>query len=397
MNGQLPRLLLVSDEPIGFGGRGSTEALLRLFQEYPQDRLMIAQTQGLLPEAQSRIGCQDYRSWSLPWDRLLRTRLTVPANIMKVVHHRYAFRYYADAAKAAAPDAIVTLVHANGWILARRIAERLQIPLHLIVHDGPDHFHLTYPLTGSFMRKEFERACRQASSRWSICTALDQYIEQITGVPGNVLSPLRSADDKPLSVKVAGAPANQAVFFGALVSVSTTEMINAAASQLARFGGALHAYGGISPKVAASAAWKNRTFIHHGPFTDRNEFLRFCQRSYGLMYLPFPFDDIETRFSFPSKIVDYTLTGLPILVQAPPSSPLGKWCSEHPGAAIFVRELGPQAIEASIKALLESAEMRARYAIGALNAGECEFGFERNWKRFIATLSGRDSRLDKKS
>lgn len=285
------------------------------------------------------------------------------------------------------PDAIVALVHANGWVLARRLAEQLDIPLHLIVHDGPDHFHQNYPILGRFMREEFLRACRQAVSRWSICTALDHHIEKMTGIPGDVLPPLRRADDISPKQGALKGPANHAVYFGALSSVSITSMMNDAARELARHGGILHAYGGVSPNVAASAAWNGRQFVHHGAFRDRDQFLEQCRQSYGFMYLPFSFEDENIQLSFPSKLVDYTLPGLPILVQAPANSPLGVWCHEFPDAVLFVSECRADALRMPIEALVGSAEFRSRLTHEGLKAGARYFGFERNWKRFVETVS----------
>ena len=380
--------MLISDDPISLQSRSSSETLVRLFQNYPANRLTIIQTQGAGPAEDLRIPAQAYYFWRVPWDRVLHTRLNVPANIMKAAHHRWTYRRYADSAKTFAPDAVITLVHNNGWVLACRVAEQLDIPLHLIIHDGPDHFRLSCPISGRFMRKEFMRACRQASSRWSICAALDRHIERITGVPGDILPPLRYPNDKPPTGPEPNGPVNQAVYFGALNSLSITLMMNDVARELARSEGALHAYGGVSPNVAASVAWKERQFVHHGAFGDRNEFLEHCRRSYGFLYLPFSFEDESFRFSFPSKLVDYTTVGLPILVQAPALSPVGVWCSEHPDAALFSGERGPGAMAKPIEDLLGSADLRYRLAESALTTGERHFGFEPNWRRFVDAISG---------
>ena len=76
------------------------------------------------------------------------------------------------------------------------------------------------------------------------------------------------------------------------------------------------------------------------------------------------------RFSFPSKIVDYTLVGLPIIVQAPPPSPIGVWCGDHPEATLFVGEPGREVLGRAISALLDSEDLRSRLAHGAVQASE---------------------------
>ena len=229
--------MLISDLPVCFGERGGTEALVRLFQNYPCDRLIVVQTQGGLPEPEQRLLCRGYRAWQLPCDRLLRTRLSVIANSMQAIHHRYAFWRFIKAAEADAPATIVTLVHGNGWVLARRIAAQLSLPLHLIIHDSLDYFEFNYPIIGRMMRREFQLACRQASSRFSISAALDRYIEQMTGIAGQIMPPLQRPDDQsPRRVSV-GTTANQAVYFGNLNSVSIIPMMNDFAREIACWGG----------------------------------------------------------------------------------------------------------------------------------------------------------------
>lgn len=384
MTSRLPRAVLVSDEPIELYGRANTEALARIVQHYPAGNLTIVQTQGVLPEADRRIThYQKYQLSAVPWDRLLRTRMSLPARILKVAHHRLTWRSFSASLRAHGPEVVIAFVGGTGWVLALRAAEQLKLPLHLIIHDGPAHYYLTDPVAGPFLTREFKRACRRATSRWSVCAALDQHIEQMTGVAGQVLPPLQRAEDEPVHSPVLKAPANQAVYFGGLSSISITSMLNDVGRQLNELGGMLHAHGGVSPDVAISEPWKNRCFQHHGAFGDRNRFLEDCRHAYSFMFLPFSFEDENTRFSFPSKLADYTLVGLPILVQGPPSSPLGVWCAENPDAVLFVDERGPDALRSSINALIDSIDLRFRLAKGAIKAGQKDFAFTPNWHRFI--------------
>jgi len=381
------RLLVLSDVPVIAGSRGNSEALARLLEYYPSESLVIVQTQGVMPLPEQRIPCLGYHRWAVPWDRFLRTRLSVPANILKTYCHRFGWKRYVRAAEDLAPDAIISLVKGNGWVLAARIAAALEIPLHLIIHDGPSHFQLNQPLSGGWLTNAFKDACQQAATRWSICAALDQHITEMTGVPGQVLPPFRKRGDKGTPTDSLSVSNKDAVYFGALESSSITAMMNDLARVMERLGGRLHAFGGVSPNVAASNAWQNRQFTHHGAFDDRDAFLKICRVSYGFMYLPFSFDDLSTEFSFPSKLIDYSLVGLPILIQAPPSSPLGVWCIENSEAALFVREAGEQALGLAVRDLMNSPELRLRLAHGALAAGARDFEFDANCKRFYEAIS----------
>lgn len=379
--------MLISDVPVCKGGRSGSEAMARLLSSYPTDHLIIAQTQGALPSADRRLPGVTYQSWIMRWDRLLRTRISRSASILKCIHHNLIWRSRTEAARLFAPDAILALVHGNGWLLASRVAEALRIPLHLIVHDGPSHFQLNDPIIGAWLTREFTKVCRQAVSRWSVCSALDQHITEKTGVPGHVLPPLRAPNDTTSPVSMPTAPSFDAGYFGGLTSVSVVEMINTLSDALAVFGGKLHAHGGVSPNVENSTEWKKRRFEHHGEFGNRQAFLDDCRRSYRLMYLPFSFSDESTRWSFPSKLIDYTLTGLPILAHAPASSPLGRWCLDNPDAALFVDGVAPHNLTQALEQLAASEILQLRLARGAQVAGERDFAFEPNFRRFTSLIS----------
>lgn len=391
MRQELPRLVFISDVPVGQNMRSGSEALARLLGHYPADKVTIIQTQGILPALSNRVTHTRYIRWALPWDRLLHTRLTVPANILKTLHHMAFYKRFAEMVRDLSPDLIVTLIDGNGWILAQRAAAQLNVPLHLIIHDGPEYFHLEYPLTGGLARKEFISACGLAASRWSICAALDNHIERMTNLPGNVLMPLRKASDKSPNIRVIDNTPDHAVYFGGLSSISISQMLNDLALELARVGGKLHVFGGVSPNVLDSSPWRRRAFDYCGPFMDRDNFLDQCRVSYKFMFLPFSFDDDSRKFSFPSKLIDYMLCGLPILVQAPASSPLGTWCAQRLGATQFVGEKGAPALRPAVEALIGSASLRRSLAEGAVQAGEADFAFAPNWRRFIDGITGDDT------
>lgn len=387
MNNNFPKLLVISDQPIS-AGVGSSEALRRLLERYPSEKLFIVQTKGVLPKLDKRIKGAAYTRKTVIFDRALRTRFSTPANLLKALSYLSGMNSLTKHARRISPDAVIALVWGNGWVAARRVAQNLGVPLHLIVHDGPMHYQLDFPVIGPLLRREFTAACRQAASRWSISYALDQEIQRITGAPGDVLPPFRDVDDFPIDFPKTEAPNADAVYFGSLTSRSICQMMNDCATELEAFGGRLHAYGGVSTEVSLSDVWAERRFIHHGLFDDRNTFLRDCGKRYRFMYLPFSFEDKNMEFSFPSKLIDYTLAGLPILVQAPPSSPLGMWCSQRPEASIFIGELGTKTLRLKLEALIISTEMRRRFAKGASDAGDLDFSFDSNSSRFLTGLMG---------
>lgn len=386
MTTSLPRLLLISNEPVARGLRGNSEALVRLFDRYPADLLMIAQTQGKLPPVEKRLPCLGYHLLTVPWDRLTSTRLNNAAQVAKVAAFGHGCRQWRAAARALAPDAIVALCQNNGWLLASRLARDLDVPLHLIVHDGPQHFQLYRPMIGPFMKRSFRAACRQASSRWSICAELDAHLTEMTGVPGQVMLPLRAADDVILPPAPETSERKDAIYFGGTNSPSVLTQLQALGKTMTASGGRLQVFGGVSPLIQSLSDWKNRSFDFGGSFPDRNVFLELCRQRAAFLFLPFPFGETNMEFSFPSKLIDYTVAGLPILVQAPAASPIGKWCLANPSAVEFVDSPSEDAVRPAVSRIMSSPEHRQSLAVGALAAGARDFAHQPNWQAFQTAL-----------
>lgn len=386
MTGTLPHILVIADEPIVRTLRGNSEALIRLLDRYPADLLTIAQTQGNLQREELRLFCLGYYRWTVPWDRLFFTRLRGLAQVAKIVTYKLSWHRFLGAARRLAPDAIVTLAQNNGWLLAARLARELDVPLHIIVHDGPEHFQLTRPLIGPFMKKEFIAACQQAHSRWSICAELDAHLTEMTGVPGQVMLPLLAADDVIWPPALETAARRDAIYFGGINSASVLTLLQSVGDAMSSSGGNLRVFGGVSPSIQSLPEWEKRSFDFAGSFADRNSFLADCRLKAAFLFLPFPFGETDMDFSFPSKLVDYTLAGLPIVVQAPAASPIGKWCIANPGAVEFVDSPDAGAMVRAVQRILASAEHRQSLSIAALAAGARDFAHEPNWQAFQAAL-----------
>lgn len=382
----LPRVLLITDAQVARAGRGNSEALVRLFDRYPADKLLIAQTEGHIKPEALRLSCLGYHRWTVPWDRLLSTRLQGFAQIAKVLAFALGWRYWLGQARALAPEAIVTLCQNSGWLLAVRLARELDVPLHIIVHDGPQHFELTKPLIGNFMKRFFIAACHQASSRWSICAELDAHLTELTGVSGQIMLTIRAANDETWLPAQETSERNDAIYFGGLNSPSVLNLLQELGKAMYGFGGRLKVFGAVSPSIQSLPVWKMRSFEFQGSFADRDTFLADCRRQAALLFLPFHFGDSDMEFSFPSKLIDYTLAGLPILVQAPALSPIGKWCRANPAAVEFVDSPDSDTMRLALGRIVSSLEHRQSLATSALAAGARDFAQEPNWQAFQAAL-----------
>jgi hypothetical protein len=62
--------------------------------------------------------------------------------------------------------------------------------------------------------------------------------------------------------------------------------------------------------------------------------------------------------SFPSKFVDFSRAGVPILILAPEDSAIGKWCRRS-GFGLFAPDIGPRCLDSMIDKILDRDEWLA--------------------------------------
>jgi hypothetical protein len=98
----------------------------------------------------------------------------------------------------------------------------------------------------------------------------------------------------------------------------------------------------------------------------------------NVLYLPMTFEEQERpnmSVSFPSKLAEYTATGLPILIQGPAYCSAVRWARENPGTTEVVSEPGGAALLLSLHRLADPAHRRS-LARQAMETGRRYFSFE---------------------
>src|ERR1041385_58139 len=133
MGYDFPRIVYVGDVPVEASYHGSA-LLHRLLSDYPVDRWTIIET-ATESQKQRRLPNVDYVAHRIANQRWLDTRF-----------HPYVAAWFMRRAPRMAPqisaslngfkcEGVLTVAHGFGWLAAAEIAERRNVPLHLIVHD----------------------------------------------------------------------------------------------------------------------------------------------------------------------------------------------------------------------------------------------------------------------
>jgi hypothetical protein len=256
------------------------------------------------------------------------------------------------------PEAVLTVAHGFSWLTAARLAEESGLPLHLIVHDD---YPTTTPVLsglGTWQERTFARVYRQAVSRFCVSPFMEEEYRQRYGVAGQVLYPSR-ARQNPASDQVPATYARTkgpliGAYAGNIVDPEYASLIVALAKRLDVRGGKLLLFCPLSGDEL-SALGLNRSNILPQGLVDSDQMIRRLRDEADFLYVPMAFDSASIqsnmRLSFPSKLTDYTATGLPIVICGPASCSAVRWARDYSPVAEVITSVEPADFDASLNRL----------------------------------------------
>jgi hypothetical protein len=389
---RLPRLCYLGSVPVEPSAAGMM-LLHRLLAAYPAERLAV----GLHAEtARPRLpaALPGVRTFVVP--KLFQRgwvfgRRRAPGLFLRFLrlhaHHqaRLALRHLGDFR----PEAILTVHEKFGAFPAQALAAQLGVPLHVILHD---EWHRDMPMPAR-ARDRFEATFRQlyhtAASRLCVCPYMEEDYALRYGRRGTVLYPYRARDAvaatvPPPQVGTPGTPLTVA-YGGTVCSDGYWNALRALAAALRGVGGRLILLGPAPAEVAAQ-----------GLVGDHIDARGYCRAMMSVMraeanalFLPMAFEASEeanARVSFPSKLTEYTATGLPLLIYGPPYASAVRWAQSHPGTSEVVAIPGEAALAPAVLRLRDPAH-RTRLAEASLQLGNTYFGFDRAERLFHQALA----------
>jgi hypothetical protein len=277
--------------------------------------------------------------------------------------------------------AIHAIPHGLDFWYAFQVAQKLEIPYYLNVHDD-----LRYNLRG---RPEMRAAIRRLGEVWTKaahCFVISEsmgrecclrYGERPYTIITDGLTDLPDGP-RPLPAK------SLRVYFGGAIHESYRPNFRC----LLR---ALEILRRKLPDTAITMTCRGSAAIEGGDFPVRvlpwasEAAVARDLEEVDLLYLPLPFDrkyEPFYRFSLSTKLVTYLGSGLPILFHGPPNSALGELLSQHQ-AGILLGSLDPARVADS---LLETRD-RTEIVRNALELGRRRFWLADQRRRFWSWLA----------
>ena len=395
VDASMPRLLYIADVPVEASQHGSA-LVFRALETYPADRLRVIET-GLPSQPARRLPGVAYASMPIGRRRWLDSR----------VHGVYSAWLTWRAASRAdrvmsslsgfEAEAVATVGHGFGWLTAAEVARRRRVPLHMIVHDDWPRLAAIAGALRPSLEGRFGRVYRGAASRLCVSPFMaDEYAERY-GVPGSVMYPSRSKDCPVFDARSPRpiGDGEMVIGYGGSSSTQVVNSLKALARVLPGTRNRLVVFGDFHEDAKWQLLAESEAISFQG-FVPFDRMIRELRDIADLLFVPMSFDASHRdnmTISFPSKLTDYTATGLPLLVHGPAYASAVRWARAEHDVAEIVDEPRDAPLGAAIQRLREDPDRRALLAANAAAAGRKLFDPSVAREALSAALLGKGAGL----
>lgn len=390
-----PRLAVVSDVAVERTAAGSL-LLYRLFEGYPPARLLAVDAGGPSWKGAQRLGGVRYESVPYRIPRLIRNRFNPAWPLVMSAWIRTYSQAVIAHLQPFTPHGIITVPAHYLWIAAAAAAAHMRIPLYLMLHDDwPSYQTLRRPgrihdAVRWGCRQILGRVYRQAQARFCVSPGMRDHCQTWFQADGVVLYPSRGEDSAEPRVRVRDHRAGPPVlaFCGHIHQDGALSLLQSAARVLEGMGGHLDLY---TPHPQE----RLQEFALHPPTVRRIGFFPAHEMAERLgvtadaLLLPASFEPrehVDVATLFPSKLTDYTATGLPIIIWGPPSSSAARWSASNPGAAVLLTTVDPEPLRATLQRIVTDATYARALAQCGMEAGNRDFALDPICDLFFKTL-----------
>lgn len=380
----LPRILYYSDVPVELSFGGAT-LNYRLLEHYPKDKLLIVQ--GMEINTEARIKNVLYHVDIIYWlDRVKRTRVGKWALGFSVLDALFGPIRYKKEINDFKPDIILSVSFRLMWIKAFRLKKQLNIPFYFVLHDD----WLTAENYGVWQKKIeriFKKVYRQASGRFCISPNMENYYYELFKIHGNVLYPLRAQQDKLYpAVHHNNVTTLKFCYAGSLYTGDFASMLNEIAKVLATHHFELYVFSPTQRENLMQYEFLQKPHVKFYGLMPPQSLISMMNTEMDVAIMLNSFEhELPFRYNFSSKLVDYSSSGLPVMMWGPAGSGAINWAIGV-GYSAVISTLNKEFLEALINQFNDD-DKRKYWAEQMTMLGREQFSFERNYKLFIEAIS----------
>jgi len=220
-----------------------------------------------------------------------------------------------------------------------------------------------------------------------VSPAMSRFYEERYGGAASVIYPSRAADCADFQEPPAHLGEREKqftiVFAGTINSHGYVRALTGLQKALEPVNGRLLIFGPQTPDVLSAPNTEVCGLV------SAPELLNRLREEAHALFVPMSFaasDRVNMEMAFPSKLADYTATGVPLLIYGPSYCSASAWACENPGVAELV-ENEPD-LTAAIERLATNPDYRIALGKRALDTGREYFTHARVQQRFHQSLSG---------
>lgn len=382
-----PRLVYIGEVPPRAISAGPS-VLFRLFERYPPDRLLICEDSSNRPDPARQLPGVEHVRYPLVQLRWLRTRLAERYGSWLYLRSTAVATRLIKPLRAFGAEAVVSIGHGYGWWPAWIVSRRLNLPFHLIVHDHWRDFLTIRPELNRSAERRFAAAYRGAASRLVISPAMSQQYLRDYGSTATVLYPSRRFGAAQLNEPPARVTRTGRFVFayaGGLASRWAKLSVIRLAHAVAPLGGDVRIHQDLRPEELSLLGLRTDN-VRIIPFQSAESLLTDLISNSDALYLPMSFASEDRRnveLCFPSKLVEYTAVGRPLLINAPSYSSAVKWALANPGAGEIVDAADEIPLRQGAHRLMNDPQLCHEYARTALRAGNRDFSHNSVFATFM--------------
>ena len=385
----LPRLAYVGEVPVRNISAGPA-LLYRLLESYPRDRLLLIESDHNAPAPALQLPVP-HAPFFLMHQRLMCSRLSEPYSAWVYRHAAARGRKLVPRLRKFRAEAVLGLGHGFGWQAADAAARAMGVPLHLLVHDHWRASMMIPARLNADAEHRFAEVYRGAATRLPISPAMEAHYRHRYGAAGIIVRPSRGADALDLAEPPLRQPTPNAFVFayaGSAGSAGQRRTLIDFAHAIAPLGARLRIYQGMELDLLRREGLGSDN-VELAAFRPAHALHQDLMASVDAMYLPMSFapeDRDNVELCFPSKLADYTVAGLPILVRGPAYSTAAHWAGAYPGVAELVTTAEAAPLTAAARRIITHKAHRHALAKAALANGRELFSQRAVFQTFANAL-----------
>lgn len=386
----LPRLLYLGNLAVDASFAGSA-LLYRLLQSYPSERLCIAEAGARTSALDLRLRGVRYEDYRPMFARLLRSRFSQHYRSWLILTAAARARQFMALVHDFQPEAVLSVTAGHSFITAASLANKIDVPYHLICHD--EWAATMAPYHVLYRHHIFGQVYRMAASRLCVSPFMAQDYEDRYIARARVLYPSRAANALEFSEPPDRLGRTDHAFVCAYAGSFTpayTAALRRVAQCLASFGGRLLIFGPMDEALARSADLYAPN-VELGGLLTSDALIATLRARADALFVPMSFspgDRANAQIGFPSKLTDSTAVGVPLVVYGPEYCSAVRWAQANAPVAEVITVEGDTELFGALRRLALDPAYRLQLGKAALSAGKRYFSNEVAFDVFSAALSG---------